>query len=347
MIADASITPHILKPAEINVPTYSVERQYPIVVLPLMASGLLFVASAAATAAPPTPPTELHIPGERVVPESLTSSRDGTVYIGSVGTGAITRVLPGTDTAQPWVQPPTGSPQAVFGLFADDRSGTLWACSATLGKPPESHPGSPSELQAFDLKTGAPKGRYPLPTDGAFCNDIATGTDGTVYATDTNNMQILRLTRGATHLEVWSADGAFGPKGGAVDGIAVLNHTVYVNTFVTGKIFAVSIGSDGKAGATVELKLERTLSNPDGMRTFRDKSLLLVEGGGPGRLSNVTLTQGGGTLETLKEGYPDNPVAVTVIGGKTAYVLEAQWKAMRPDPNYKPKPFHATAVSLP
>jgi hypothetical protein len=38
---------------------------------------------------------------------------------------------------------------------------------------------------------------------------------------------------------------------------------------------------------------------------------------------------------------------LTVIGGKTAYVLEAQWKALHPEPNYKPKPFHATAVSLP
>ena len=34
-------------------------------------------------------PAEIVIPGEKLATESLTSTRDGTVYVGSVGTGQI------------------------------------------------------------------------------------------------------------------------------------------------------------------------------------------------------------------------------------------------------------------
>jgi hypothetical protein len=47
----------------------------------------------------------------------------------------------------------------------------------------------------------------------------------------------------------------------------------------------------------------------------------------------------------LKEGFPENPVAVTVVG-TTGFALEAPFRARRPDPAYQPNPFHATAVPV-
>jgi streptogramin lyase len=71
----------------------------------------------------------------------------------------------------------------------------------------------PSTLKAFDLQTGAPKEKYPLPTAGAFCNDMAVGGDGTVYISDTNSMEVDRRAPGSHQLEVWAGNGGFGPKG--------------------------------------------------------------------------------------------------------------------------------------
>jgi hypothetical protein len=68
---------------------------------------------------------------------------------------------------------------------------------------------------------------------------VAVGTDGTAYATDTNNMDVVRLKRGATALEVWVGAGAFGPTGVVLDGISVLGKGVYVNTLVTSKLFTI------------------------------------------------------------------------------------------------------------
>lgn len=300
-------------------------------------------AAATATAAPAAPPAEIVIPGERIIPESLTSTSDGSVIIGSVGTRTIYRAAPGAATAEAWIQP-ANDIQSVFGVLADESSGTLYACSGSLGPPAEGQTPMASALYAFDLQSGAYKAHYPLPTAGAACNDIAVDGGGNAYVTDTTNMLVGRLVPGGDKIEVWAgAGGEFGPPGGVLDGIAVLGDRLLVNALITSKLFAVPIGADGKAGAVAEITLDKPLDRPDGMRSFGANGLLVAEGGGAGRLGHVVLDGNTGTNTTLREGFPDGAVAVTVVDG-TAYVLEAQFAAMRAEPGTPAKPFKATAV---
>ena len=164
-------------------------------------------------------------------------------------------------------------------------------------------------------------------------------------------MLIGRLAKGGTKIETWAgSDGSLGAKGGVLDGIAVLGDRVVVNALVASKLYAVPIGADGTAGKAVEIKTDRVIERPDGMRSFGGKDLLIAEGGGAGRLSRVTLTGDTGKAVTLKEGFPDGPVAVTVVG-TTAYVLEGQLALMMapPKPGAPPapaKPYKATAVEV-
>jgi len=310
----------------------------------------LFASVAAAASAAYAAPAEIIIPGERLVTESLTSTADGTVIVGSVGGRTIFRAKPGADKAEAWIQPGTDGMGSIFGVFADDKSNTLYACSGSFGPPQPGATPAPSTLHAFDLKTGAPKGKYPLPTEGGACNDIAVGPDGSAYATDTSNMQVVKLSKGGKALEVWAgAGGEFGPKGGVLDGIAVLGDRVIVNTLATSKLFAVPIGKDGKAGAVTEIKLDTPVERPDGMRSFGKNALLVAEGGGGGQLTKVVIDGDTGKRTVLKQGFPDGPVAVTVVG-TTAYVLEAQFASMRPPQGGgappAPKPFKATGVEV-
>lgn len=292
----------------------------------------------APAAAKPATTGELLVPGDRIFPESITSSADGRVFIGSIGARRVFVVKPGTSSAEPWTEVGAEAPAGVLGVYADDKSNTLWACYSSVGPN-----GPPSAAAAYDLKTAQLKARYPLPTTGAFCNDIAVGADGTVFVTDTSNNEIDRLKPGGQTLDVWAGDGAFGAKGAGVDGISILNNHIYINTLNSSKIFGVALGADGKAGAVTEIKLDRAIERPDGMRAHHG-NILLVESGGPGRLSLLKINADTGQLTTLKEGYPDGPVSVTVVGS-TAYVLEAQLKALR-DPNSKTNPFRATTVAL-
>ena len=306
--------------------------------------GVLAFAAANASGAPT--PAQLAIPGEKIYPESITAAADGRVIIGSIVSRQIFAVPPGAAAAVPWIGADNETSLGIYGVFADDVSNTLWVCFSSF-------PGSiktsqaPSALQAYDLQSGKLKRRYVLPTRGAFCNDIAVGPDGTTYVTDTDNMEIDRLKRGDSQLTVWAGNGSFGPKGGVIDGISVVSGRVIVNTLVTGKIFAVPINADGNAGPVSAIALSRPILAPDGMRKFGEDGVLLVESGGAGRLAHLVIHGTTGNLTTLKEGFPEGPVSVAVVG-TTGYVLEGQLGSLfgPAQPNQASKPFHATAVEV-
>ena len=114
-----------------------------------------------------------------------------------------------------------------------------------------------------------------------------------------------------------------------------------------GRWRCVLIDSDGKAATISEVMLNRTIERPDGMRRFGKNSLLLVESGGSGKLSRLAINGDTGDLTTLKEGFPDGPVSVAVVG-TTGYVLEGQLKTLfgAVGSQVLPRPFHATAVSV-
>jgi sugar lactone lactonase YvrE len=301
-------------------------------------NGLAAVAQAAL-------PEVIHIPGERVVPESLTSTRDGTIYIGSILSKAVFRVKAGSDTAEAWINPGTDGMEAILGVFADDAAHTLWVCSRhPFDAPATGAGGPPSTIFAFDLNSGKTRGKYPLPTPGGSCNDMAVAPNGTLYATDSDSMQVVQLKKDARQFEVWSAAGVFGPKGGILDGISVLHQMVYVNTLNTSKLFVIPIQANETAGPASEVTLDHAIERPDGMRSFGKASVLVVERADGGKLAKISLTGARGALSIVKQGYPDDPVSVTVVG-ETAYVLEGQFQTLR-DPAYKPNPFRATAVTV-
>ena len=152
------------------------------------AGGFLAVAGAlvACAASAGAEPTVVTLPGERAFPESLTSTRDGTLYVGSMAEGGIKRAAPGASAAEPWIAPGADGTRSTFGLLADEGTGTLWACSNDVSGWGIPGPGDAKGawLKGFDLKTGKLKGSARLPGEGAVCNDVAVGPDGGVYATD-------------------------------------------------------------------------------------------------------------------------------------------------------------------
>jgi sugar lactone lactonase YvrE len=303
------------------------------------------VEPAADAAAAASPPAEISIPGTRVFPESITSRSDGTLYIGSVGQSLIFRVPPGQATAEVFIQPGTGGARQIFGVFADEASGTLWACSNELGGgAPGASPPGPSALHAFDLDTGAARASYAFP-QGGMCNDIAVGPGGDVYATDTQGMQVLRLPKGGSALEVWSPQGAFGAPGDVLDGIAVVNGRVIVNTLRTNKLFAIDVAADGKAAKVTELTLSSPVTGPDGMRAWGSNGLLTTDG--TGKIQHVVIDGDNATVTTVKDGL-EGPVSVAVAGGM-GYALEGQLAIMFAPPGQGPeeKPYRAVGFPLP
>ncbi len=288
----------------------------------------------------------IKIPGEKTYPESITSTADGSVIIGSLGSGEIWRTKPGADSAELWIKAGTNDMLSVLGVLADDRTNTLWACSSNLSEMGVKVGAEKAAvaLKSFDLASGAPKESIPLPGDRSFCNDIVVAGDGTLYVTDSFNPHILRLKPGATQFEVWATDPRFGVKTGAgLDGIAIgADGNVYTNTFNGGGLFQIEMHKDGSAGKVTQLQTTRPLVLPDGLRSYGDK-LLMIEG--EGRLDLVSVDGDKARIEVLKDGYKA-PVSVTKVG-QTLWVLEGQLPHLFDPKTGKPDPFQATSVTAP
>jgi sugar lactone lactonase YvrE len=291
----------------------------------------------------------IDLPGDRVFPESITSTKDGTLYVGSLGAGGIIRIKPGARNAELWIKPGAFGSRSILGVLADERSNTLWACSNDLSARGIMIASieSGSALKGFDLKTGEGKVSAKLPGDHTLCNDIAIGADGSAFVTNSAAPQILRLPPGSNQLEVWADDPLLAPPdgGAGLDGIAFgTSGSLYVDTYTTGYLFRVDV-VDGKAGTVTKLKPSRPLTLSDAIRPLKGDEFLIIEGAG--RLDRVRIQGNRAVIETLKDGYAV-PTGVAVLG-QTAWVSEGQLSYVF-DPAKKGQspnlPFHIYSVSL-
>src|SRR5246127_2919350 len=125
-----------------------------------LALGLSFTVEAATQKVESIP-----IPGTKAFPESITSTSDGVLFIGRLGDGGIVRVKPRTAESTVFIQPGASGSRSILGVFADEASSTLWACSNDLSALGGSAAGSDSgsALKGFDLKTGLGKRSVSLP----------------------------------------------------------------------------------------------------------------------------------------------------------------------------------------
>src|SRR5579862_3336308 len=301
------------------------------------AATLILIGAGAYAAAPVT---EITLPGTRIFPESITSTSDGTLIVGSLGHGNVMRIAPGKTMAEEWIKPGTGGLNNVLGVYADEKGKNLWVCSNNLeGK------GEATSVMSFDLKSGAVKHTYKLPGDGTLCNDIAVGADGTAYVTDTRQGSVDMLKPGSDALEVAAKD----PLLAGADGLAFGDKTtLYVNSVTAGKIIRVDLGADGKSKKITDLKMPRKLDRPDGMRAIGTHRLLLAENSGT--MSIVTFEgpdMQTAVIKNIKEGLESTP-GVTATKGM-AWIVEGKLN-YRNDAAFKdkdPGAFRMFAVPLP
>jgi sugar lactone lactonase YvrE len=272
--------------------------------------------------------TQITISDTGVVAENLTSSRDGTVYFGSMAKGTIYRAAPGAARAEPWILASSAGLTRVLGVLADDKANTLWVCqNATDGRDGAPVVGQ-TALRSFDLKSGAAKGTYPFPPNSRICNDIAVSADGTAYASESYGGRVHRLKPGATALEVWASDSALA----VIDGLAFLaDGSLYVNTFNTGKLFRIPVNADGSAGTIVPIETSMPLVRPDGLRTVGPKTLIQAEQ--QGRVAELTINGNRAEVRVVQDGLT-RASGVTLVGESALVLVELTRAVVVP---YRPR----------
>lgn len=264
---------------------------------------------------------EVAISDTGVMPENLTSSRDGTVYFGSMAKGTIYRAAPGAARAEPWILASATGLTNVLGVLADDKTNTLWVCQNATGGRGGAPVVGETALRSFDLTSGSAKGKYPLPPNAGICNDIAVSADGSAYVSESFRGRIHRLRPGASQLEVWVTDQQLD----VIDGLAFLaDGALYANNFATGKLYRVPVNADGSAGRVVPIETSIPLVRPDGLRTAGPRTLIQAEG--QGRFTELTIEGNRADVRVVRDSLP-GATGVTLVGD-SALVLVGRLKAV-------------------
>jgi streptogramin lyase len=252
--------------------------------------------------------TEVTINDTGVMPENLTSSRDGTVYFGSTAKGTIYRAAPGAAQAEPWILASAAGLTNVLGVLADDRTNTLWVCQNATGGRDGAPVVGQTALRSFDLKSGAAKGTYPFPPNSGICNDIAVSSNGTAFVSESFRGRIHRLRPGASDLEVWAS----AQQLNVIDGLALLaDGSVYANDFSSGRLFRIPVNADGSAGSIVPIETSIPFTRPDGLRSVGPQTLIQAEG--QGRVTELTIKGDRAEVRVLQDGLT-GATGVTLVG---------------------------------
>jgi hypothetical protein len=186
------------------------------------------IATAALTAAiaiavQPTAAEAHHRPSTYVVsttpgdtPEGIAITRDGTMYVTSVGTGAVYRGSTRQPNLKPWLPAGSDGRPAATGIHVDRWGRVLIAGAST------------SKLYLYDARGHLLAVRKA--SDGSFLNDFAITADA-VYVTDSAHNQIWRApltSRGLGELEPWLTRDKIEPTPYFLNGIVTDGRTLLV-----------------------------------------------------------------------------------------------------------------------
>ena len=232
-------------------------------------------------------------------PESVAEAPDGSLILGSAAKPVIYRAAKGETQAKVFIDVSAAEGNVSFlGVLADGATNTLWACQI-IGTGKNRH----SILRSFDLASGAPKFRWPLPGDINLCNDFVIGPDKALYVSDTFGSKIFRLKPGASEPELLIEDRTLD----GIDGITFLGSELYVNNVISNNLYRIPLDQSGKAGAPIQIWPDRPIKGPDGMRAYNGK-LYLTENRN-GRASVVTVNGDQATVVTILDGLT-RPTAI-------------------------------------
>lgn len=312
------------------------------------------IATALAALIAPAFAADIALP-EHAHPEGVVFDVAGNLYVTSMGRGAVDRVRPGADAAEPFIAPGSGGLMGAQGGRIDEKRGLLYVCSSHNGANPHAKKGA-SALKAFALADGSLQGSWDLPGGAnAYCNDMVVLPSGAVLVSDSLNPEILILRPGSDKLDIWLKSDKFAGKRYALNNLALEAdaRTLYIGKLDSGELLRQRLTADEQpAGEPEILRLPRRIDDPDGIALLVPGKMLICEASVVANQGKISLLEIDGDRVSLTPAIENAdlavPTGVAVRDGKI-YVAESQVAALFLPERAKDglKPFAVRRFELP
>jgi sugar lactone lactonase YvrE len=198
------------------------------------------------------------LPGSAVFPEGVAYQSDtGNFFVSSTTDGTIFRGKVGGGAAQPFLKGGADNRTSTTGLKVDE--GRLYVSGGGTG-----------QMFVYDANTGSLIAKFATNRQPSFINDVAVGSAGTAYFTDSINPVLYRVftnTNGQLAMEEWlnfTGTPLVYQQGFNVNGIAISSDGKYLIVVQsnTGKLFRIDVATR----AVTEINLGgETVTNGDGI----------------------------------------------------------------------------------
>ena len=258
----------------------------------------------------------------------------GAFFVGSVHHRKILRV-DRSGRVREFVTAARDGLWAPLGMRADSARGLLWVATAALPQMVgfDSADAGRSGLVAFDLTTGALRGRYLVRPDGAphALGDVTVSRGGDVYASDSRGPGLYRVRAGTDSLERFLTS----PLLLSAQGVALDRdeRTLYVADYARG-LLSVDL-------ATGEIRLVPAVDGVvalgiDGLYAVGGELVGVQNGVSPARVVRLHLDGAGRRIvaaDVLERARPDyaEPTLGVVVGRALYYVANSQWERFHDD----------------
>lgn len=248
------------------------------------------------------------LPGPDYYPEGIAAAGDGTLYVGSIMQGVVSKVPAGSTEAQPFV-PKGVAKRGVIGLTVDAKRQLLWFCDSNPKLEQAKQAGDVVGVTLADAREVARHALPPLEGKPPFCNDVIVSPSGDLWITESAGGRVFRVLASSALVsgtaEAWLTGGEIGPPeggGSGANGLEWVDGALIVANVGRGTLVTLDPESrDPSRGATViplvdaKTRAPVTLCSPDGLERVpgSPRALIVVENGGCAaktpRISEVTL----------------------------------------------------------
>lgn len=217
-------------------------------------------------------------PNETAV-EGIAVGSDGAVYVSTLTGGEVWRLEAGGGHST-LGRYDTGAGFGVLGLYRYDRHHLLVAVNGAPGRPCNG-------VYLLDVTAGpgaGPCSGVLVPGTAAMGlpNAVSMDAQGRIYATDSANGAVWRADSSTSPASLWIAHPLLAGTGELVgvplgaNGIDVSGRTVYVAVTEGGRVVAIPIGRDGRAGTPSVVSDAPELAGIDGVVVGPDRQLYAV-----------------------------------------------------------------------